>query len=240
MGTYVTIGVTSFIDDFLYQLIGSRPGDTVYVEVTFPEFYPQAPHLENQPALFITEINYIAEEMVPELTDGFVTEFLYGMTGWTTVEEMKEHMISVMRHNAFLHYIHDYFTTQVTVSYVPETILNYQHMVMIDFYRGQAANFGMELLDLLAIFMGMERIEELVEMNYDYSVREAIFNLVVQAVAEDAGLTVTSAELEDYFYEHTGTRDYSMFAESHGLPFLKHVVLTQLVIDYVIENAVLE
>ena len=38
-GTTVTIGVTSYIDDFLEQLIGHKPGETFDVNVTFPDDY---------------------------------------------------------------------------------------------------------------------------------------------------------------------------------------------------------
>ena len=38
-GTEVTIGVTNYIDDFLQQLIGHKPGENFDIEVTFPENY---------------------------------------------------------------------------------------------------------------------------------------------------------------------------------------------------------
>ena len=38
-GTTVTIGVTSYIDDFLEQLIGHTPGENFDIEVTFPDPY---------------------------------------------------------------------------------------------------------------------------------------------------------------------------------------------------------
>ena len=44
-GTEVTIGVTSYIDDFLEQLIGHKPGETFDINVTFPDSYPNNPDL---------------------------------------------------------------------------------------------------------------------------------------------------------------------------------------------------
>lgn len=60
MGTDLVIGSGSYIDDFEEQLIGSHPGDTVEVRVTFPDDYYEE-SLAGQEALFITTVNGIYE-----------------------------------------------------------------------------------------------------------------------------------------------------------------------------------
>ena len=57
-GTDLTIGSGLYIDDFEEQLIGSHPGDTVGVNVTFPEDY-NAEDLRGKDALFVVTINGI-------------------------------------------------------------------------------------------------------------------------------------------------------------------------------------
>lgn len=52
-GTTVTIGQTEYIDDFLEQLIGHKPGETFDVNVTFPEDYGQEA-LNGKDAVFKT------------------------------------------------------------------------------------------------------------------------------------------------------------------------------------------
>ena len=61
-GTYLTIGSGSYIDDFEEQLIGSHPGDTVDVVVTFPENYGNE-ELNGKEALFVVTVNgiYVTE-----------------------------------------------------------------------------------------------------------------------------------------------------------------------------------
>jgi len=76
MGQEVTIGVTNFIDDFLYQLIGHEVGETVDVEVTFPDPYQNNPDLAGKDALFVTTINAIIERSEAEFNDEFVQEYL--------------------------------------------------------------------------------------------------------------------------------------------------------------------
>ena len=57
-GTDLTIGSGLYIDDFEEQLIGSHPGDTVEVNVTFPDDY-SSEDLQGQDALFEVIINGI-------------------------------------------------------------------------------------------------------------------------------------------------------------------------------------
>ena len=50
---------------FLGIIIGALPGETVMVEVTFPDPYISNPDLAGKDAVFVTTINYIQGE--PEL-----------------------------------------------------------------------------------------------------------------------------------------------------------------------------
>lgn len=60
MGTDLTIGSGSYIDDFEEQLIGHKVGETVTVEVTFPENYGNE-DLNGKDAVFEVVINGIYE-----------------------------------------------------------------------------------------------------------------------------------------------------------------------------------
>ena len=55
-GTTLTIGSGTYIDTFEQQLIGSHPGDSVTVNVTFPEDYGNA-DLAGKPAVFECVVN---------------------------------------------------------------------------------------------------------------------------------------------------------------------------------------
>jgi len=57
-GADLTIGSGTYIDDFEEQLIGGHPGDTVEVNVTFPENYGNE-ELNGKDALFVVEVNGI-------------------------------------------------------------------------------------------------------------------------------------------------------------------------------------
>ena len=59
-GTGLVIGSGSYIDDFEDQLIGTHPGDTVEVTVTFPEDYG-VEELNGKEAVFTVTVNGIYE-----------------------------------------------------------------------------------------------------------------------------------------------------------------------------------
>jgi len=237
MGADVIIGVTSYIDDFLEQLIGHMPGETVNVEVTFPDDY-QEETLQGKDALFVTVINYIKEDVEAEMSDEFVMENLSADYGWSTVEELTEGLRTYMQKNAMQEYIKQYFATKVTIQSVPDEMIAYQEKGMLYFYEGYADYYGIPLEELLS-YEGYADVDEFVEANYDVNLENAVYMLVVQAIAEDSGISVDDLDLLTYFIDNLGTSDYSTYEAQFGLPYLKQVVLSQKIIDYIIDNAVL-
>ena len=57
-GTALVIGAKRYIDDFEEQLVGAHPGDSVDVNVTFPEDYGKE-ELNGKDALFKVKVNGI-------------------------------------------------------------------------------------------------------------------------------------------------------------------------------------
>ena len=236
-GMDVTIGETQFIDDFLYQLIGHMPGATVNVEVTFPDDYFEA-SLQGAEALFITTINYIVKDVVPELTDAFVLENIAPHRELSTVDELLEDIRSFLRENAARQYLEDYLSERVAVRYIPERLIIYHEQVILHQYAHQGMQFGMDLEAVLSM-LGFDSVEDFLEHSHEEIEREARFTLVLQAIAEEAGITVSIQEVADFFAENFNVFDLSTIEEIYGLPWLKQFVRNQMVMDYVVERVVL-
>ena len=232
-GADVTAGSAEFIDDFLTQIIGHMPGETFDVNVTFPDVYEQNEDLQGKDAVFVTTINYIVGNS--EATDEFVAANLSADYGWTTVAQMREDIRSGLQKNAFQQYINQYFSTEVAVKSVPDQLVAYQERAMVNYYQEDAANYGEELEEYLS-YEGFASLDEAIEANRDSNVANATFYLIVQAVAEDADLSVSDEDMAYYL----GTSDYSTYVEEYGLPYLKQYALIQKVIDQIVDNAVLE
>ena len=84
-GFDLTIGSGMFIPGFEEGLIGKNIGDTVVIEITFPEDY-HAEELAGVDVEFEVSINAVTRFTPPELTDEFVQE----ISAYDTVEEFKE------------------------------------------------------------------------------------------------------------------------------------------------------
>lgn len=237
-GSEVTIGVTSFIDDFLEQLIGHMPGETFDVEVTFPDDYVEE-ELNGKDAVFAVTINYIAESKIPELTDAFVEENLSETNGWATVTEMKEGIKSDLQESAIYNYLADYLVENTVISVLPESILKYQEDYLVFYYQDCASYYGVELSEFLSTYVGVSSTDELLETYSEDNQKTASLYLIIQAIAEDASLSVDETTVANYFKTYVGVDDYSDYEEAYGMPYLKLSALNQAVMDYLSEHATL-
>lgn len=84
-GYDLTIGSNSFIDGFEEGLIGASIGDTVKVNTTFPDPYPNNPDYAGKKAVFTVTINSKqGEKVLPEIDDEFVTT---NLTSYKSLED---------------------------------------------------------------------------------------------------------------------------------------------------------
>jgi len=238
-GTDVTIGVTSYIDGFLEQLIGHNPGDAFDINVTFPEDYG-VDELNGKAAVFATTVNYIAKTVAPELDDAFVADKLALDYGYTTVSEMQSGIHDDLQKNAIQNYIYEHLTTAVTVDSIPERLIDYQRNMMLQYYTEYAEGYGVELDEFLATYVGVASVDELIETNSESNRQAAQYSLVVQAITEDAKISVTNEDVAEYFESQMGSPDYSEYETDYGLPYLKQMVLVQKAMEYLSAHTILE
>lgn len=238
-GTEVTIGVTQYIDDFLEQLIGHIPGESFDVNVTFPEEYG-VDNLNGKDAVFAVTVNYIVNAVTPELTDDFVTENLSDAHGWNTVTEMKSGIESDLQRSAVEDYVQGYILQNSTVSKLPQSLITYEENVILNSYQDYADQYQMSLDEFFNEYMNGATTDQLLEQYRDNNTQTATLNLILQAVAEDAGFSVNDDDVAVFFAKQMGAEDYSTFEETYGMPYLKMAVLQHTVITYLADNAVME
>lgn len=236
-GTDVTIGTTQYIDDFLQQLIGHKPGETVNVEVTFPADY-QATELAGKDAVFVTVINYIkGESVTPELTDSFVAEN-FSSRGWTTAAQLKAGVRDELTYNAYKSYINDYLVKNSTFGTVPDSMLEYQKKSMVHYCESTAEYYGVELSEFLQYYANVSTPNELLASYADSIDESAKLSLAIQAIAEKEGLTVSEQEISDYFAAEMPGEDYNDYVNYYGLPYVKWTVLSYSVMHLIRDNSV--
>lgn len=81
----LTLGSHTFIPGFEEQLVGTKAGDHVEVNVTFPEEY-QAPDLAGKAAVFKCDVKKVEAKELPELDDDFAQD----VSEFDTLAEYKE------------------------------------------------------------------------------------------------------------------------------------------------------
>lgn len=235
-GTTVTIGTTQYIDDFLDQLVGHKPGETFDVNVTFPDDYG-VDELNGKDATFKTTINYISEQQAPDVTDEWVADNLKASYGWESVDAMEQDIRTNLQNNNLLSYLQEYVADNSEVSEMPQALLDYQQDMLLAQYQQYADAYGVSLEQMVQQVSGAQSVEALLEQNSASFESAAKNYLVYQAIAEDQGLSVSDDDVAAYFKTFYGTDDYSTYEEHYGMPYLKLIVLIQQVNDLLMEGS---
>lgn len=191
----LTIGSHSFIDTFEEQLIGKNVGDSVDVNVTFPENY-QAQELAGKPALFKVTIKEIKVKELPELNDDFaqdVSEFdtldEYKDSIKATIKESKEKELKTARENQLVEKVIEGATMDI-----PEPMIEMQVSHMAEDFAQRLQYQGLSIDNYLK-YTGMDR-SKLFESFKPQALKRIQTRLVLEAVAKAENIQVSEEELE--------------------------------------------
>ena len=234
-GTQVTIGVTSYIDDFLEQLIGHQPGETFDIEVTFPDPYENNPDLAGKDAVFTVTINHIVETYTYELTDDFVADNLQADYGYTSIADMREKIAADLHDTQVYNYMIETVLENCPVSEVPQKLVDNEITITVKQLKYQALQYNMDASTLFTYYGVAD--EDAFRTTYEEDIRERISQyLVMMAIAEDAGLIATEQDVKDYFLEEMDTEDYSEYVKNYGYGYIYRAVTFNNVGNYLQEQ----
>ena len=226
-GTTVTAGSTQYVDDFLTQIIGHKPGETFDVVVTFPDGYNDRTDangdpikLAGQEAVFSVTINYIAKSVTPELTDEFISKNIDPKYG-STVEEFKDTVRKDVADANLEKYVTNYLTqNSVYADELPEAVTEYSSMMVLNYYCGYASAKNQTLTQFIQENLDADSIQALLDSNKEAIDNQAKRFLLYQALAEDQGLDCTDDDVKAYF-EDLGNTDYSDYQNFYGTNYLR-------------------
>lgn len=226
-GATVTAGSTQYVDDFLTQIIGHKPGETFDVVVTFPDGYNDSTDangdpikLAGQEAVFSVTINYIAKSVTPELTDEFISKNIDPKYG-STVEEFKDTVRKDVADANLEKYVTNYLTQNtVYADELPEAVTEYIGMMILNYYCGYASAKNQTLTQFIQENLDADSIQALLDSNKEAIDNQAKRFLLYQALAEDQGLDCTDDDVKAYF-EDLGNTDYSDYQNFYGTNYLR-------------------
>lgn len=245
-GASLTIGSNSFIDGFEDGLIGVNVGDTVTLNLQFPDPYLNNPDYAGKDVVFEVKVNSIQETVLPELTDDFIAE----NTTYTTVDEYKaalrENLESSKEDDIKSDKLNDVWSIIIenceVIAYPEELVAQYQDE-MNDYYTQIATNYFNTTLEEYVTSNGstMEEFNEIVE---EYGKSSAISELIAIGIAEKEGIEVSDDELNEYvdsLLEEGSVSNFETAEEIidyYGESYLKLSLKFQKVLEYVEEQAV--
>lgn len=223
-GLDYTAGSTQLIDDFLTQIIGAMPGETMDVNVTFPAEYPNNPDLGGKDAKFVVTIHYIHGESVsPMLTDEFVQANLTSVFGYETTDDVRAALKESLLPNHQFNYVMDWLYANCTFAELPESLIENQRQLLTAELENSAASAGVTA-DELAVQYGAESVEAMLDSvadNLEDAIRQ---NLMCQAVAEAQELTIDEAAIAHYFSEEMQVTDPAPYVEFYGSGYISQMV----------------
>jgi trigger factor len=192
------IGSGSFIPGFEDQLVGAKVGETLDVNVTFPEQY-QSEHLAGQEALFKVTVREIKRKELPELNDEFAVE----ASRFQTLAEMKADMENRLKESAKANAVRDFQNKVVDAVAaeaqvdLPEVMVHRRvHDLMHEFEQ----NVTSQGLSMEYWTQVTGKTQDDLHGELEVPAKKSVRNdLVLGAVAKQAGISISEAEVEAEF-----------------------------------------
>ena len=193
-GTNLTIGSGSYVDDFEDQLVGAKPGDTVDVNVTFPEDYGND-DLKGKDALFVVKVNYIASAPVyPDLTTN--PDILKECFKYDSMDAFEEGIKEEIGKTLVL----EMALENMTVKSYPQDKIDSTKKQFEELYGSYAKMYGITL----EAFLEAQGID-LAEITEE-QVKNELFYL---AIAQSEGMNYTDEEYEQLCEDYAKSNNYA-------------------------------
>lgn len=231
----LTLGSGTFIDGFEDQIVGHMPGETFDVNVTFPDDY-QATNLAGKDAVFATTLNYINEDVTPDLTDDWVSSNLAESMGMNNVAELKAFVSNSLLFSQESNELYGQLYNAADVSTdLPENVQQYFTDIILYQPYMYAKMYGISMEDSLSK-NGYSSVDEYLE-NSKSSKQSMIKELLLlQAVAEKNNIVCDTDVLNAEFARYFGSSDMSSIVSAYGENYVKSLTLHEVVMQNLIDN----
>lgn len=231
------IGSGSFIDGFGDGLIGVKKGDTVDLNLTFPESY-QSTELAGKDVVFTVTVNGVKRK--PQLND----EWLAANTNYATLAEFAaetkqklEDAAETTASNTLESSGLDQVISNSTVKKYYKSLIEQGESQYEKRLNAYASAYGKSLSELLAA-QGMTE-SQYQNQKQKQAVSYAQVAMVVYAIAQDAGLSEADAEYQTILNDlaNNYNMDAATFSSTYGESLVKSSVMSQYAMNYIVSNA---
>lgn len=238
----LTLGAGQFIEGFEEGLIGANKGDTLALDLTFPEVYSNSPEMAGQAVVFNVTVNSITTSVVPELTEDYVTT----NTEYDSIdaykvsvrEDLEEANTNTMKNNKINSILKEVVENAEISSY-PETLIEYYTYEMEIYYEQYAGYYGMKIADFITA-VGMTEEQYNAEVKA-YAESRSDQELVLSAIVEAEGMELTDAEYTEglaKFVTDYGYESEEQLLESASEEEIRESILWNKAIELITEQAI--
>ncbi len=190
------IGSNSFIEGFEAGLVGVMPGETVELNLTFPEDYGNE-ELNGAAVVFTVTVDAIKANAEDPMTDeGAAT---MGIPGVENLEQLHQYVVDRMNESvesAYNSSIQNGMMEQLmensTFNEVPAEFLKPYEAIVESQLVYYASMYGMDV-DMYVSLMGVDKAEYLTQLSNAYAQQD----ILVQAIANKEDLVPTTTEVEE-------------------------------------------
>jgi len=232
-GYDLTIGSGSFIDGFESGLIGKKAGDTVDLNLTFPEDY-SSEELAGQDVVFTVKINSVTRQS--ELSDAVAQQ----VGDYQTVADLKKAVKEVLQNEQDLSEKEELYAQAIdavvansTVEAAAEAIEYTTNSYMKNYAQQVQNSYGVDLGYLLSMY-GYS-IEEFIDSYNEYAAESVKQRIVLQEIAKKENLSITDDDIETFAQEYG--YDSESLKETVGEDLVNELVLEDKANKFIIDNS---
>lgn len=247
-GTVLEIGSNKFIDGFESGLIGANVGDTVSLNLTFPENY-QSTELAGQAVVFNVTINKIVTKQdinYDNITDQYVADN-FSSQGYETVQALKDGVKEQLTksnestketdtQSAILEKLQEV----CTVNSLPDGVLDQRVKEYKDeMEKTLQDKYNMSVEDYLSS-MNQTQEEFDTEVN-DYMQKNLEVELILTAIADKEGIEVDEDGYKEYINNIISNGNYAdenALMDEYGEDYVKNIYRNNKAMDLITEKAV--
>ena len=237
-GAELTIGSGGFIEGFEAGLVGAMPGETVELDLTFPEGFRNT-ELAGQAVTFTVTVHYIYPS-ADNMEDSVVAAL--EIPEVETVEALRQFVYDYLMDGAVQNYqyslqnaVMGQLMDSSQIEELPETFVDsYKHM-FIDSVTNIAAANGMDADTFTNSNYGMSS-EEYAKVSAQVQARQEV---MLQAIANREGLNVGDEELQEKLEEYAGEMNVTVeeMLGTFSREEYRNYFMSEKVMDFLLERA---
>lgn len=242
-GHDLTLGSGSFIDGFESGLIGHDVGETVILNLSFPDDYGNEEYAGKAVEFEVT-INGIAIYVYPEYTDEFVSTNFDEVSTIAELEaEIKSQILADKEAELKYTKMDDAWnslTESSEITSFPQAEIERYVQDFVGYYTEEAAYYGLTI-DEYVVEVGIT-MDEFYSTANDYAENSVASDLIMYSIVKAENIEISDDEYEPLLQEYVDNMSgYNTVAEleaDYGKDALIYNLLWDKTYEYIVANAV--